>query len=379
MMLAETEVLVVGGGPAGLATAVELRQRGLEVVVIDRAAPPIDKACGEGLMPDGVRRLAQLGICLPTRHRAELRGIRYLDGESEAQAQFRRGTGLGVRRTVLHRAMIERAEASGADLIWETPARGLERNRVLTDRGEVRTRWIVGADGLHSRVRRWAGLDSGKVKYSRYGIRRHVALAPWTDLVEVYWSDHCEAYVTPVSTDQVGVALLWSGEKSDFDRLLHRFPVLSERLEGAPRASRDRGAGRLEQRTRAVYRGRVALVGDAAGYRDAITGEGVSMAFHQARALAASILAKDLGQYARAVRRLTALPFALIQTLLEVERRPWLRRRLIRALAREPALFERLLAVHTRDLPPGSLVPGGLIRLLRGLVSAKHVAHSEQF
>ena len=377
-MLADTEVLVVGGGPAGLATAVELRQRGLEVVVIDRASPPIDKACGEGLMPDGVRHLVQLGVHLPTRHRAELRGIRYLDGEIQAQARFLQGTGLGVRRTALHRAMVERADAAGAELIWETPARGLERDRVLTDRGDARARWIVGADGLHSRIRRWVGLDSGKAKFSRHGIRRHFGLAPWTDLVEVYWGDHCEAYVTPVATDEVGVVLLWSGEKSDFDRLLHRFPVLSERLEGAPSTSRDRGAGRLEQRTRAVYRERVALVGDAAGYRDAITGEGMSVAFHQARALATSILAGDLGQYARAVHRLTALPCALIRALLEVERRPWLRRRLIRALAREPALFERLLAVHTRDLPPGSLIPGGLIRLVRGLVSAKHVAHVEQ-
>jgi flavin-dependent dehydrogenase len=198
-------------------------------------------------------------------------------------------------------------------------------------------------------------------------MRRHHAVAPWSDLVEVYWADGCEAYVTPVSEGEVGVALLWSGFQTDFEGLLGRFPRLRRRLEGSRTVSRTRGAAVLEQRTRAVHSGPVALVGDAAGYRDAITGEGLSLAFHQAVALAAAIDAGDLGHYERAQRRLTRLPYALIRVLLELEARPRLRRRLVATLAAEPDVFARLLAIHSQQATLRSLGGRDLWRLLRGL------------
>ncbi len=145
--------------------------------------------------------------------------------------------------------------------------------------------------------------------------------------------------------------MLWSGRKAGFDRLLADFPRLEERLAGALPASKDRGWGPLRQRARSVTRGRLALIGDAAGYVDAITGEGLSIAFHQAEALASALQAGDLRSYARQHRRIVALPDAMTRLLLFIERRPALRRRVIRALAREPAVFSRLLAVHCRALP----------------------------
>ena len=168
--------------------------------------------------------------------------------------------------------------------------------------------------------------------------------------------------------DEVGVAILWSGEKGDFDTLLGRFPGLAKRLAGASIRSADRGAAILEQHTRAVYRDGVALVGDAAGYRDAITGEGLSLAFHEAHSLAESIDAGRLDLYARDLRRLSRLPFLLIRLLLEVERRPWLRQRLIRTLATEPGLFARLLAIHARQAPVRSVGPRGALQLARVLL-----------
>lgn len=174
--------------------------------------------------------------------------------------------------------------------------------------------------------------------------------------------------MTPVSPEMVGVAILWSGSKSDFDGLLARFPELVQRVKGCRVASEDRGAAQLEQRVRSVCRESVALVGDAAGYRDAITGEGLSLAFHQAKALADAIETGDLGSYRHAVRTLSRLPNALIRILLEIESRPKLRRRLLRTLAADPRLFECLLAIHVREARPTSVGAGGVMRLTLGLL-----------
>ena len=153
-----------------------------------------------------------------------------------------------------------------------------------------------------------------------------------------------------------------------FDRLLEKFPGLRARLAGATASGRDRGAGPLAQRARVVVEGRVALVGDAAGYLDAITGEGLSLAFHQATSLAQAISSGDLDSYAKQWRRSSALPFALIRALLVAERRPWLRRRLIRTLAEEPGLFARLLAIHARERPLRALGVDNTCRLVWGLL-----------
>jgi flavin-dependent dehydrogenase len=190
------------------------------------------------------------------------------------------------------------------------------------------------------------------------------------DKVEVWWGDRCEAYVTPVAGDEVGVAILWEGRKAGFDELLAGFPRLAAALAGRPVRSRDRGAGPLRQRVRGVVRGNLALAGDASGYVDAITGEGLSLAFRQAEALAAALAAGDLRRYAAAHRRAARLPDAMTRVLLFAEARPGLRRRTVRALAADPALFSRLLDLHVRALPPAAHSWTTAARLLRGLVRA---------
>jgi flavin-dependent dehydrogenase len=250
---------------------------------------------------------------------------------------------------------------------WRVRVEGLLEDGLATGGGRLRARWIIGADGLHSQVRRWAGLAARPGRHRRYGVRRHYRMAPWSREVEVHWSDDAEAYVTPVAADEVGVALLWRGAAAGFDPLLDRFPRLRERLAGVARSSRDRGAGPFHQRVRGLFRGRVVLVGDASGYLDPVTGEGLGIAFRQAIALGEALQAGNLRSYATAHRRLVRGPARLTALLLQVERRPWLRRRVIRALADDPDLFSRLLGdlVSGRNpLAPGSSLPWRLARRL---------------
>lgn len=204
--MTDIDVLVVGGGPAGLATAISCAQSGLSVAVAEPRTGPVDKACGEGLMPSAVARLAAIGV-RPAGH--PLRGIRYLDPQHRADALFRRGRGLGVRRTALHGALADRAAQLAIPVLPVKVTEFTQHGRGVTAAG-LEARYLVAADGLHSAIRRSCGLDPPAARHPRFGLRRHYQLTPWTDLVEVYWAAGSEAYVTPVAGDLVGVAVLLS-------------------------------------------------------------------------------------------------------------------------------------------------------------------------
>jgi flavin-dependent dehydrogenase len=368
----QRDVAIVGGGPVGLAAAIASARRGLAVTVVDAQRPPIDKACGEGLMPSGLAALARLGVELEAGR--PFTGIRYVSDGRVAEADFPHGArGRGVRRTELHAALVRAAEGAGVELRWNERIRALASDGVESAAGRVVARFVVGADGLHSKVRAWAGLERpapAASERSRFGVRRHYALAPWSERVEVTFGRGAEAYVTPIGEREVGVALLWSGGAASFDQLLaERYPAeLGERLAGAPELSRHRGAGPLRQRVRGAVAGRVALVGDAAGYVDALTGEGLSLGFAQAEALAGALAAGDLSAYARAHHRLGRLANRLTRLMLVAAARPPLRRRLVAALARDPAFFARLLGALGCDGGGRELVAPGALRLAFGLV-----------
>jgi flavin-dependent dehydrogenase len=134
-----------------------------------------------------------------------------------------------------------------------------------------------------------------------------------------------------------------------FDRLLRSFPVLADRIVDAEAVSLAMAAGPLRQRTRGVTMGNLALVGDGAGYVDAITGEGMALAFHQAVDVASGLAAGDLAHYPSAKLRHRRVPYLFTEATLVMSRHPGLRRRAVLALAREPALFDRILAVHSGD------------------------------
>ena len=365
-----TDVFVVGGGPAGLAMAIAARQRGLRVTVADGRQPPIDKACGEGLMPDGLAALERLGLNLPVAEAYPFRGIRFLSRSLSADAQFPDGgCGLAARRPVLHRVMSERAAQVGAELLWGTAVTGIATNGVQAGKDFIRARWIIGADGSSSRVRRWAGLESCYRPRLRYAFRQHYRIAPWTDHMEVHWGERCQGYATRVSEEQVCVAMASHDPNLRLEEGLKDLPWLRAQLEKAEPVTPERGAITGNRRLKRVWRGNVALIGDAAGTVDAITGEGLGLAFSQAVALAEYIEAGNLSPYQKIHGRLALRPLLMARLMLTLNGRPRLQHRTLQVFRERPEIFRRLLALHVGALPPRQLVWDGLT-LGWGLINA---------
>ncbi len=365
-----TDVFVIGGGPSGLAAAIAARQQGFRVVVADGAKPPIDKACGEALMPDAVTALEKLGVTVPAQAACPLRGVGFLAGEVYAEAAFPRGfRALSVRRTLLHALLIERAASMGIDLLWQSVITGISRDEVGLGNRTIRARWIIGADGVGSRVRRWAGLDSESKSGVRYSFRRHYRVRPWTDRMEIYWGKDSQGYVTGVNGDEVCVAVASRNPSLRLEESLPQFPELRERLRGVETTSAERGALSANRKLKRLWRGNVALIGDASGTVDAITGEGLGLSFNQAIELASCLRSEDLAAYQRAHRRLALRPMLMARLMLLLDGRPGFQRRTLQVFRKRPEIFRRLLALHVGELSPFDLAADGLT-LGWGLLSA---------
>jgi flavin-dependent dehydrogenase len=359
-----SDVLIIGGGPAGLATALALRQRGASVSVADAMKPPIDKACGEGLMPDSLRDLVRLGVHLSPEDGAAFHGIRFINHASAqlrdtATAPFAAGrtpdecSGIGLKRQALHTQLVKQTEAAGVDLRWQSPVQLQAAGKVAVAGESLVYGLLIGADGQSSRVRRWAGLEKGSIVSQRFGFRQHFQVEPWSPFVEVHWSRSGQAYVTPVGPNEVCVATVARDPTCRLARVLEEMPQLREKLRarGLPpqeqaATDRERGAVTTTRRLANVVLGRIALVGDAAGSADAITGEGMGMAFRQALLLAECAAAGDLARYNSQHPHTLRLPQAMARIMLMMDRSPAFRDRAIRMLAAQPEMFARMLGVH---------------------------------
>lgn len=366
----DTDVFVVGGGPAGISTALAARQQGFRAMVADILQPPIDKACGEGLMPDSVSELERLGVVLDDYEHARFAGIRFVGPTTSVAAEFPSGSGFGVRRTTLHRALISQAVHQGIHFLWGTRVHGISGQDVHVDGRNIKAQWIVGADGQQSLVRSWAGLDAGREFERRIALRRHFRLSNVPTHVEIHWADNSQAYLTPVSSDEVCVAIISKHKLNDFDAELKRIPTLRELLANAEPRSTVRGGLSLSNRLRHVYCGNVALIGDASGGVDAITGEGLALAFRQALSLADAMVAGDLAVYEQAHRSIEALPQFMRRAMLLMDKSALLRRRTLAAFQVEPALFARMLSVHVGKLPLTNFGASALARFGWQMVTA---------
>ncbi len=368
------DVLIVGAGPAGLACAIASARQGLRVELADAMRPPIDKACGEGLMPDSLEALAAIGFDL-NRDFGEvetylLRGIRFIgDGASSrhnstTEAVFPAGPGRGIRRNILHKLLFDRATRLGVRFHWGNSVQSITRREdviVRTNRQTLRGRYLVGADGPQSRVAAWAGLTEASIYSRRIGLRQHYGIAPWSDFVEVYWSSHGQAYVTPISSTEICVAFIANEKIPGPAEALTRFPALRHRLAAVLATDRPRGAVTLGRKLRRVTSGNIVLAGDASGSVDAVTGEGLALCFQQAAALAMALKANDLSSYERAHRRIQRLPAFMSRGLLLLDRSPRLRGRVLTTFERQPRLFDGLLRTHIGHSPVHLFGTDGLL------------------
>jgi menaquinone-9 beta-reductase len=362
------DALIVGGGPAGLASAIALRQKGLDVLVADALRPPIDKACGEGLMPDAQKDLAALGVQLTAQDGAAFDGIAFLSERHHAAAHFVHGSGIGIRRLHLHSLLVERCEQLGVRVAWGTRVCVAENQPFLLDGEPCVYRYAIGADGQSSRVRQSMGVGQGKILSRRFGTRCHYRIKPWTRMVEVHWGDLGQAYVTPVGPDEICVAVVARDSTTRMEAVLRSLPSLRARLEGAAQLSTLRGAVTTTRKLHTVTAGNIALTGDASGSADAVTGEGLALSFRQALLLAEAVAVDNLAIYQAGHPAILRMPHLMSRAMLRMDAWRGLREGVLALLSAQPQLFTHLLAVHL-----------GQRSWLRGNDIEKTVKHHRRF
>jgi flavin-dependent dehydrogenase len=178
--------------------------------------------------------------------------------------------------------------------------------------------------------------------------------------MEIHWGDGCQLYITPVATNEICVVLISSDHRLRLEDALPGFGEVERRLSAAAPTNLERGGVTASRRLKAVYCGNVALVGDASGSIDAITGEGLCLLFQQSVALAAALEAGDLGLYQAEHRRIGRRPEFLGGMMLLLDQRRRLRSRVIRAMALRPKLFADMLAMHVGELSTTDFLSNGL-------------------
>lgn len=350
-MNTRSEVIVVGAGPAGIVAAIAAQKRGKQAIVLDARKPPIDKPCGEGILPQGIAALGTLGISLPAEDAFPFRGIRFADSHYSVRADFADETGLSVRRIRLHQLLTDCAVEAGVIFRWGARVTQIDEYTVTTPLERFSYDWLIGADGHNSYVRKWAGLDPRAIRKKRFGFCTHFDLEPWSDVAEVHWAHGCQIFITPMRRHEVGIAVISRDPQLRFEKAIQHFPFLANKLRGAKPTTRELGDTTGLRILPTVTKGRIALIGDASGTVDAVTGHGLSLSFQQAISLAESMQERDLEHYESSHKKIASLAITMSRLMMLMSESDWIRRRTLRLFQITPSLFANMLAIHTGTVP----------------------------
>ena len=384
-------MVVVGGGPAGSATALHLRRKGHDVVLVDEARFPRDKVCGEAVSPGAWPLLEELGtgsLVRALRPRPIAGMVLTSPGGTSFRGCYRDGqAGFSVRRDVLDLALLGAAREAGVEV-----REGVRAARLLEDGGRVcgvviengrgpeplRARLVVGADGRRSMVARRLGLLREHRSLARFAVRGHwdgmQGLSGFGEM-HVGAGGYCGVAPLPAGIGNVAFVLdrrdmgRAAGDLEGFyRRSLRRWPAVAERLEAARLVAAPRAIGPLALVARRVSAPGALLVGDSAGFYDPFTGEGVTLALRSA-GLAAFVADRalrsgrpaDLTEYDRLRHAATRDKFRLNRLFQRIVAWPALSDAVARRLARRPDLADRLVGIAGDFVPARSAFALGFL------------------
>jgi flavin-dependent dehydrogenase len=390
------DAIVVGAGPAGAATAILMAEEGLAVTVLDRAHSPRAKICGEYLSPEGARILDRLGVlkALIAAGAPTLAGMRLTAPDGRAIEGRYRAIGawrpyhegaLAVSRALLDAALSERLRSAPVDfredvrvtdVILESPRRvaGVEAIDGQGRRRELRAPLVIGADGRASVIAQRLGCRRPH-RLRRLALVTYVSGLPdCREVGEIFVDPPDYAILNPVAPDCVNLSLVVplahaaphsARLETFFEARARQLPHLARRLAGAERIAPVQAMGPLAYRVNPPRHDGVLLVGDAAGFYDPFTGEGIFSALRgaelaaetAARALAAGdVSAHALRAYRRARREAFRAKERLTRVIQFAVRRRWAANLTATFLVRRPGALDLLLGVVGDYVPPAALL-----------------------
>lgn len=280
---------IIGGGPIGLFSALVLAKKGHAVTLIEKRTFPIDKVCGQGIMPKGHELLKSVEIDFANHNSAPIEGITYFDNGLEL-AGLLEAPGIAVERKTLSQLLYQKCLEQKTINILQARVENVishnQWNEVILDSGQsLEFKYLLACDGLHSHVRKCLKQEKIVLKRKRMGARFHFHDSSSKNRVEVYWDHHCEAYVTPTNEHLSEVAFLWEEpvqvpKQQPLDFFIKKFPQLQSAAEKSLNDFKIYGP--FNKVSKSLRYKNVFFVGDAYQFLDGITGEGISLGLRSA-------------------------------------------------------------------------------------------------